>query len=83
MIRLEINIDSLALIERGESDVDFICIEHVTVNPDHTIVLTDSMKHWKLTPDGGSPIEGSYKLVVTRKVFNLLENGRFQKTEKE
>ncbi len=71
-------IDSLGLIKRGGSDVDFDCVEHVTVNPDRTIVLIDSMIHWKVTPDGGNRVEGSDSLVVTRKAFELLDNGKFK-----
>jgi hypothetical protein len=72
-------IDSLGLIEMGGSDVDFGCVEYATVNPDRTIVLLDSTINWKVTPNGGNRIEGSDSLVVTQKVFTLLENGRFQK----
>ncbi|MDJ1482946.1 hypothetical protein QNI16_20760 [Cytophagaceae bacterium YF14B1] len=76
-------IDSLGLIEMGGSDVGFDCIEHVTVNPDRTMLLIDSTTRWQVTADNAAPIEGSDTLIVTQKVFELLDNGRFKKSIKK
>lgn len=76
-------IDSLRLIEMGGGDVDFSCIEHVTVNPDRTMLLIDSTTNWQVTADNADRIEGSDTLIVTQKVFELLDNGRFKTSVKK
>lgn len=73
----------MGLIEMGGSDVTFDCVEYVTVNSDRTFTLTDSTVYWKVTPDGGSRVEGSDSLVVTQKVFELLDNGMFKTSDKK
>jgi len=73
-------IDSTSFYEKSGQDLGYEAIEHLTLNQNRTITLTDTVKRWDINKDQTDIIDGSLKMTTGKVEFRIQENGQIVKS---
>jgi len=72
-------IDSLGPYIKSGEDMGYRAIEYLTINKDRTILVSDSVTTYSLTPDNSDIDETSKKLTVGLTKYTIENDGRIKK----
>jgi len=72
-------IDSLWLYQKSGYDMGYVGIEYFTIYEDRRIMVTDSIKIWKLNDGETNIIEDSFSITVDTVFYRIADNGKILK----
>lgn len=73
-------IDSIGFYKKTGQDMGYEAIEHLTLNKDRSITITDTVKQWELNKDQSDILEGTMKITTGKIKYQVLKNGEIEKT---
>ena len=74
-------IDSLGPFKKTGTDIGYYAIEFLTINKDWTIMVTDTLKEWKLNADETDIIPDSLTITIDTTIYKIGKLGKIIKTK--
>ena len=72
-------IDSAKFYSISGRDMAYEAIEHLHINEDLSVTITDTVKRWEIKEDQSDIVEGSMKMKTGKTEFQIHRDGRIKK----
>ena len=71
-----VKLDSLGPYEKSGSDMGYDAVEYLSITKDRSIIVTDTVKTWKLNEDESDIIEDSLTVTSDTTIYWISNNGK-------
>lgn len=76
-------IDSLGPYRKSGFDMGYEAVEYLQILDAQNIIVTDSVKQWKLNEDETDIVKGTMRLSMGRTVYRIQSNGKFEQLNQQ